>query len=289
MAQWEPSNLLTTYLKQYLQTASDGNVSYECALLERRLKFICSKCGATQACDAPEDTTLDYVVQEFVKLHSHRPGHESLFAKQQAAKQVAIAQETCNHSSTAQTGVNSGVVICMRCQKTWPVASKVPFKPIDPSGKAVIDKDPLKQQQIQDAVEKYKTSMEQKLIEQEAKIKQLQQQADIAAQQAKAKSYPGKIISVSDDLPGFTWVSPNAWGGAQVQPNGTVTLPSAGTITIPPPAPNNIIPFPAPDLGNGYEWNGKWYPHPDKWPQTPPPPTPEPPKALKPKTGRRFR
>lgn len=94
---------LDAYLTQWLKTAG-GNISYEYSLLTNRIKFTCKKCEATQTCDRPEGPNkFDYVVQEFVNLHAHRPGHERL------EKEIAIQK---GKILIAQAGVpNSGTWI----------------------------------------------------------------------------------------------------------------------------------------------------------------------------------
>ena len=97
---------LDQYLTQWLKTAG-GNVSYEHSLLTNRIKFVCNKCEATQTCDSPESPEkFDYVVQEFVNLHAHRPGHERLEKELAIQKgKVLVAQAGCSHKQ--KTGIPS--------------------------------------------------------------------------------------------------------------------------------------------------------------------------------------
>jgi hypothetical protein len=63
-----------TYMTQWLQTATNGTVHGEFSLMHNRMRLRCLKCGLTLTCPSPEGTTIDYGVQEFVKLHAHKEG-----------------------------------------------------------------------------------------------------------------------------------------------------------------------------------------------------------------------
>lgn len=65
-----------TYMTQWLATATNGTVTGEFSLMHQRMRLKCWKCHATLTVPEPTDsTTVDYGVQEFVKLHSHKGGH----------------------------------------------------------------------------------------------------------------------------------------------------------------------------------------------------------------------
>jgi hypothetical protein len=67
------------YITQWLKTATKGNVVSHKAFLANRLQFICHVCmqSLTTATDAVKsDGTVDYSLQEFVKIHAHTGGHK---------------------------------------------------------------------------------------------------------------------------------------------------------------------------------------------------------------------
>lgn len=143
----------------------------------------------------------------------------------------------------------------------------------------LIDNSPTKQKAILAQMEKYKTEIE------------LQKQKQELNEEVKA--YPGKIIELNNQLLTKTWV--NSGGGGnnlgiggswRTNPHTGATewvSPIGGPVQWFPVAgspnlnPNNIIPFP-PAV--------PYIPPPPAPPSAPPPPKE---KALKPKTGRRFR
>lgn len=62
-----------SYMKAYCQTATAGNVTVKFAWFAHRMELVCTKCGQMLTAPKPEDTTtVDYAVQEFVKLHLHK-------------------------------------------------------------------------------------------------------------------------------------------------------------------------------------------------------------------------
>jgi hypothetical protein len=70
----------TSYINQWLLTATKGKVTAETSWFQDRLKFSCHDCGLTltTSTDAVKaDGTVDYGLQEFVKLHAHVGGHKS--------------------------------------------------------------------------------------------------------------------------------------------------------------------------------------------------------------------
>jgi hypothetical protein len=66
------------YLQQLLKTATNGNVTVDYALLTNRMALHCKVCDTTlTAAELVNGSaeTLDYSIQEFIKLHSHAGGH----------------------------------------------------------------------------------------------------------------------------------------------------------------------------------------------------------------------
>jgi hypothetical protein len=71
-----PQNV-ETYVVQWLETATKGNVSVTFAWLTNRMHLHCKVCQCEHTCTKPQASTeIDYSVQEFVKLHAHVGGHE---------------------------------------------------------------------------------------------------------------------------------------------------------------------------------------------------------------------
>ena len=65
------------YIDQFLKTATSGYVVAEYALVEDRVRLCCLKCDQTLTCSyfkSPGE--LEWSVQEFIKLHVHRPGEK---------------------------------------------------------------------------------------------------------------------------------------------------------------------------------------------------------------------
>ena len=70
------SGPIHAYLEQYVKTATKGKVEVEWALHVSRMRLVCNECCMTLTCSEPTGTTVDYGVQEFVKLHAHTGGHK---------------------------------------------------------------------------------------------------------------------------------------------------------------------------------------------------------------------
>jgi hypothetical protein len=66
------------YLEQFVKIATKGKVRIEYALHVQRMRLECTVCGMTLTAAEPEGTTVDYGVQEFVKLHAHTGGHKDM-------------------------------------------------------------------------------------------------------------------------------------------------------------------------------------------------------------------
>jgi hypothetical protein len=67
------------YITQWLQTATGKNVICQKAMLQDRLMFTCARCGqslTTTTSAVKTDGTVDYGLQEFVKIHAHKGGHK---------------------------------------------------------------------------------------------------------------------------------------------------------------------------------------------------------------------
>jgi len=67
------------YITKWLETATKGNVFCVKAMFTNRLQFVCSTCSLvlTTSTDAVKaDGTVDYSLQEFVKIHAHVGGHK---------------------------------------------------------------------------------------------------------------------------------------------------------------------------------------------------------------------
>ena len=67
-----PANL-KLYLDQWLSIAGNGNLEYQCAAVADRVMFICTLCEGqyTVPSGGLDASTVDYGVQEFVRLHRH--------------------------------------------------------------------------------------------------------------------------------------------------------------------------------------------------------------------------
>jgi hypothetical protein len=60
------------YMEGLCKVATQGNVSVNFAWFANRMELFCNKCKQTLTAAKPEDTTIDYAVQEFLKLHLHK-------------------------------------------------------------------------------------------------------------------------------------------------------------------------------------------------------------------------
>ena len=67
---------IDAYMEQWLKTATKGNVRFTMASLTNRMNLHCDVCNVGLTCEKPVDAnTIDYAVQEYVKLHAHIGGH----------------------------------------------------------------------------------------------------------------------------------------------------------------------------------------------------------------------
>jgi hypothetical protein len=67
------------YITQWLSTATGKNVICQKAMLQDRLMFTCARCDqslTTTTSVVKTDGTVDYGLQEFVKIHAHKGGHK---------------------------------------------------------------------------------------------------------------------------------------------------------------------------------------------------------------------
>jgi hypothetical protein len=71
-----PFTNIQTYLEQWLATATGGKISVAIAWNQLRMRLVCHTCQATYTSPTPTDTTIDYGVQQFVELHSHKGGYK---------------------------------------------------------------------------------------------------------------------------------------------------------------------------------------------------------------------
>jgi hypothetical protein len=60
-----------TWFCHYVKVATQNNVLVDWAILTDRVQLTCEKCGLQLTAPKPKDETVDYGVQEFVKLHAH--------------------------------------------------------------------------------------------------------------------------------------------------------------------------------------------------------------------------
>lgn len=67
----------STYIDQLLLTATKENVIAEHALYTDRMCLFCKVCKAQLTVPEPDGDSLDYGVQEFIKIHSHVGGHKA--------------------------------------------------------------------------------------------------------------------------------------------------------------------------------------------------------------------
>lgn len=68
--------MVQSYMEAFCKTATNGNVTVNFAWFANRMELFCNKCKQTLTAAKPEDTTVDYAVQEFVKLHLHKVHQE---------------------------------------------------------------------------------------------------------------------------------------------------------------------------------------------------------------------
>jgi len=87
-----------TYFDQFVKTATKGNDIIEYAYVARRMCLHCKLCDQTLTVSEPEDSmSLDYSVQEFVKIHAHIGGHKDEPVK---VSPGAIIPLTCDFKKT---------------------------------------------------------------------------------------------------------------------------------------------------------------------------------------------
>jgi hypothetical protein len=150
----------------------------------------------------------------------------------------------------------------------------------------LIDNSPTKQKAILAQMEKYKTEIE--------LLKIQKQKQD---EQKEVKAYPGKVIDIQTGLVDNqiltkTWVSNATGGGDNLGIGGSWrTNPHTGATEWVSPVGGHVKWFPVAGSPNPNPNNLIPFPQPVPYVPVPPPPTPPAPKekALKPKTGRRFR
>ena len=66
---------IDVYMEQWLKTATKGNVRFAMAFLTNRMHLHCDVCNIGLTCEKPVDAqTIDFAVQEYVKLHAHKGG-----------------------------------------------------------------------------------------------------------------------------------------------------------------------------------------------------------------------
>jgi hypothetical protein len=65
------------YMTKWLKDSTGGKVVGEFSLFNSRMRLRCTECDLTLTAPEPTGTTIDYGVQEFVKLHSHVGGHQT--------------------------------------------------------------------------------------------------------------------------------------------------------------------------------------------------------------------
>lgn len=71
------AGVLKTYIDQLLATATDNNVVAEYAFATERMMWGCKVCKTMLTTDIPSSPeVLDYAIQEFISLHSHKGGHK---------------------------------------------------------------------------------------------------------------------------------------------------------------------------------------------------------------------
>lgn len=90
------SHCSDAYMEQWLKTATKGNVRFTMAFLANRMHLHCDVCNVGLTCEKPVDAnTIDYAVQEYVKLHAHTGGHgDVLWAKSQLKQVPTVVEHT---------------------------------------------------------------------------------------------------------------------------------------------------------------------------------------------------
>lgn len=68
-----------TYIAQWLQAATKGKVVAEfAAMVPDRVRFHCKECGLSLTANVHDPQTIDFGIQEFVKLHAHNGEYEKV-------------------------------------------------------------------------------------------------------------------------------------------------------------------------------------------------------------------
>lgn len=134
------------YLEQWVETATKGKVEIEWAWFVKRMMLACTVCKQTLTAPIPEDVnTLDYSVQEFVKIHAHTGAHHSGCSCVSCTKTTvfpkdAFASPNCTHVGNGLTALIKHVMPdggirtqCSLCGETWWVAKPITadFKKIE--------------------------------------------------------------------------------------------------------------------------------------------------------------
>jgi len=169
-----------TYMTQWLLTATKGTVTGEFSLRHNRMRLRCLKCGQTLTCPTPEGTTIDYGVQEFVKLHAHKAGSWTCFnCGEEITKSITEHAPECK-------------------PKAWQGVT-ADFKKIDVK--------PEMAQKIISAAQAVADEYSAKLNNDEEfakKIAALQKTDKVEGLDQSAKLKPGKVVSVTDPNTGQT-------------------------------------------------------------------------------------
>ena len=151
---------IDAYMEQWLKTATKGNVRFTMAFLTNRMHLHCDVCHVGLTCPKPEDAnTIDYAVQEYVKLHAHKgdawkcemcgdmvtgpaTGPDGHGVKCQAMV-TAQKQDSCSHKKADGTTacikhqmLNGDIWIrCMRCgAQIKPVTADFKSLPMESGG-----------------------------------------------------------------------------------------------------------------------------------------------------------
>jgi len=154
---------IDAYMEQWLKTATKGNVRFTMAFLTNRMHLHCDVCNIGLTYEKPIDAnTIDYAVQEYVKLHAHTGGHgdewecemcgdmitgpatgpDGHYVKCQAMV-IAQNQDWCSHKKADGTTacikhqmLNGDIWIrCMRCgAQMKPVTADFKSLPMESGG-----------------------------------------------------------------------------------------------------------------------------------------------------------
>jgi hypothetical protein len=106
---------IDAYMEQWLKTATKGNVRFTMAFLTNRMHLHCDKCNVGMTCEKPADsTTIDYAVQEYVKLHAHVGGYNDKWKCEMCGEWTDEALTgPSGHGTTCKAlVVNGGQTVC---------------------------------------------------------------------------------------------------------------------------------------------------------------------------------